>query len=84
MRRGVNRFLGVATDRLGDEPREGGEGAMSMLEGEEGERADDDYAKGQPVSGKHEGELLYCAWELNVFGNISIGHSSFLFRFLIR
>ncbi|CAB1119331.1 unnamed protein product [Ectocarpus sp. CCAP 1310/34] len=31
--------------RLGDEPRGGGEGAMSMLEGEEGERADDDYAK---------------------------------------
>lgn len=34
--------------RLGDEPRAGEEGALSMLEGEEGERADDDYAKGEP------------------------------------
>lgn len=33
--------------RLGDEPRAGEEGAMSMLEGEEGVRADDDYAKGK-------------------------------------
>lgn len=49
---GANRFFDVTTDRLGDEPRGGGEGAMSMLEGEEGERADDDYAKGQSVSGK--------------------------------
>ncbi|CAM9439699.1 unnamed protein product, partial [Pylaiella littoralis] len=31
--------------RLGDEPRTGDDGAMSMLEGEEGVRADDDYAK---------------------------------------
>lgn len=35
-----------AIGRLGDEPRGGGEGTMSMLEGEEGVRADDDYAKG--------------------------------------
>lgn len=33
--------------RLGDEPRTGDDGAMSMLEGEEGVRADDDYAKGE-------------------------------------
>lgn len=33
--------------RLGDEPRGGDESTMSMLEGEEGVRADDDYAKGE-------------------------------------
>lgn len=33
--------------RLGDEPRGGDEGAMSVAEGEEGVRADDDYAKGE-------------------------------------
>lgn len=33
--------------RLGDEPRGGDEGVMSVAEGEEGVRADDDYAKGE-------------------------------------
>lgn len=37
--------------RLGDEPRAGDEGAASMLEGEEGVRADDDYAKGESPAG---------------------------------
>lgn len=38
-----------ATGRLGDDTscREGEDGAMSMMEGEEGERADGDYAKGE-------------------------------------
>lgn len=63
IRPGANRFLDVATDRLGDEPRGGGEGAMSMLEGEEGERTDDDYAKGQSVSGEIMQEYSIAHWD---------------------
>lgn len=40
-------WFAFAIVRLGDEPRAGEDGAMSMLEGEEGVRADDDYAKGE-------------------------------------
>lgn len=42
----ASRFVSCGR-RLGDEPRGGDESTMSMLEGEEGVRADDDYAKGE-------------------------------------
>lgn len=45
---GLADYLGcVLIGRLGDEPRAGEDGAMSVLEGDEGVRADDDYAKGE-------------------------------------
>ena len=42
----ASRFV-LRGRRLGDEPTGGDESTMSMLEGEEGVRADDDYAKGE-------------------------------------